>query len=604
MTTRGRFELHLPGLLKVLAEHLYSSQRVGVRELIQNAHDSCVRRSVERPVAGYRPRIDLIADPASRTLRVIDNGSGLTEDEILNYLSVIGRGYTRELRERLEAAEPGGSRELIGQFGVGFLSAFLIASSVTVETRSTGGPALRWSSIGDEHYELTAGDRAEVGTTVELRLKPSAIFLLHEASLIEIVRAYADFLPIAIHVNGEPDRVNLGAPPWEAPDPVDACRDYARRRFGEADPSWVLPLADGLIDLGHDTITVPLRGFLFVPAGSVASIHEYGSVAVYIRGMSICDEDRDLLPPWARFVRGVIDTPALQPTASREAVHRDDSFEEVRRVIADQLGRGIRQLAGRDPDAWRRVVHGHSDVIMGWASKDDAFFRMVAESVLLRTSRGRLSMPEYLRASGNVVYFTTRELGSLQDRILAEGRDVPAIDASWFAVTPFLQRYTELHPGLSLVRLDNDPEKLLRPAPPGELSGLVDLCEEMGFRARAASFRPVDVPAVMTYPAGAEAARQATAALESGAIPDGFSDLLRDYVAKHRDEPGQSGTLYLNAACPLIRRLDSTDVPAARKQAALAVIAYFARLFCGRMLSASAATADFAAWQRSLDRLV
>ena len=105
MGIRGRFELHLPGLLKVLAEHLYSTQRVGVRELIQNAHDSCVRLAVERPDPRYRPRIDLSIDAASRTLRVTDNGSGLTEQGILSYLTVFGRGYTRELRDRLEAEE-------------------------------------------------------------------------------------------------------------------------------------------------------------------------------------------------------------------------------------------------------------------------------------------------------------------------------------------------------------------------------------------------------------------------------------------------------------------------------------------------------------------
>ena len=349
---------------------------------------------------------------------------------------------------------------------------------------------------------------------------------------------------------------------------------------------------------------MPLRGFLFVPSQSVASIKEYGTVAVYIRGMAICDEDKSLLPAWARFVRAVIDCPALQPTASREAVHQDDAFATTRRVIDDQLSRGLRELAVQEPAIWRRVVYGHSDVIMGWAAKDAEFFRMVADVVPLRTSRGRLALPEYLKESGNVVYYTTHELGSLQEKVLAEGRDVPAIDASWFAVPPFLQRYAELHPGVTLVRLDDDLEPLLRPAPPGELTELVRLCEELGFAVRAASFRPTSLPAVMTYPADAEMVRDAARALEHGAIPDGFSGLLHGYVERRQGDPGQAGMLHLNAACPLIRRLASSEVAPARKQAALAVVAYFARLFCGRMLDASRAVADLDVWQRSLDRLV
>ena len=100
MRDKQRFNLHLPGLLKVLAEHLYSTKKVGVRELIQNAHDSCVRRKIEGGDPDYRPRIDVSADPARRLLVFRDNGCGLTEQEIVDYLSTIGRGYTRELRER------------------------------------------------------------------------------------------------------------------------------------------------------------------------------------------------------------------------------------------------------------------------------------------------------------------------------------------------------------------------------------------------------------------------------------------------------------------------------------------------------------------------
>ena len=100
MSERQRFTLHLPGLLKVLAEHLYSSKKVGVRELIQNAHDSCVRRKIERNEPGYRPRIDVALDAPRRLVVITDNGNGLTEEEIGTYLSTIGRDYTRELRER------------------------------------------------------------------------------------------------------------------------------------------------------------------------------------------------------------------------------------------------------------------------------------------------------------------------------------------------------------------------------------------------------------------------------------------------------------------------------------------------------------------------
>src|SRR3974377_669301 len=126
MTQRQRFTLHLPGLLKVLAEHLYSSKKVGIRELIQNAHDSCMRRKIEASEPDYQPRIEVALDVPRRLITISDNGNGLTEEEIVTYLATIGRGYTRELRDRLALGSPAEAAELIGQFGLGFLSAFLL----------------------------------------------------------------------------------------------------------------------------------------------------------------------------------------------------------------------------------------------------------------------------------------------------------------------------------------------------------------------------------------------------------------------------------------------------------------------------------------------
>src|SRR5438477_3787282 len=249
MSERQRFNLHLPGLLKVLAEHLYSSKKVGVRELIQNAHDSCVRRRVEGNEPDYEPRIDLSIDQRRRVLIIADNGMGLTADEITNYLATIGRGYTRELRERLSMAAAAEASELIGQFGLGFLSAFLLASEVILLTRSVqGGAGYRWHSSGDEYFEMAQAWREETGTTVELRLKPAAHFLLQEKALIETVRQYADFLPIPIHVQGEELPVNLMAPPREPDRPDRAVKDYIARAF-RAEALWVLPSLAWQVDL-------------------------------------------------------------------------------------------------------------------------------------------------------------------------------------------------------------------------------------------------------------------------------------------------------------------------------------------------------------------
>ncbi|MFO0928286.1 MAG: ATP-binding protein [Gemmataceae bacterium] len=606
MSDRQRFNLHLPGLLKVLAEHLYTSKKVGIRELIQNAHDSCIRRKIEAEEPHYRPRIHVSLDAAARTVRISDNGNGLTADEIATYLATIGRGYTRELRERLAFSSPTEAAELIGQFGLGFLSAFLLAAEVTLVTRSVrGGPALRWHSTGDEHYTLTPGERDDAGTTVELKVKPAASFILNETTLIETVRTYADFLPIPISVGDDPYPVNLMAPPWEDDEPARAIPEYIARAFQNTRPLCVIPLHDARVSIGHDTITVPLQGFLFVPPGSVASVREYGDLHVYIRRMFICERERDLLPPWARFIRGVVECPLLQPTASREGIHQDDNFELVRQALEEQLGQALQVLARDDAPTWRKVVRGHSDVIIGWAVSDPAFFEKVEDIVTFRTTRGPLSLPEYLEQSGGGLYYVTRELGSLQEQVLAEGRDVPAIDASWFSVTPFLEKYAQRHPDVSLVQLDGESQQLLRPAAEGVYAPLLEFYRSRGVRAAVAAFKPAEAPAIVLYPQGAELAREAEASLQAGDLPGPLAGLVHEYIeTRFHDRDELAGTLYLNAANPLVRQLAERPPPAAVRTAALALIHQMARLFAGRMLSAADAVAAFAEVTRSLEGLV
>jgi molecular chaperone HtpG len=606
VSQRQRFNLHLPGLLKVLAEHLYSSKKVGVRELIQNAHDSCIRRRIEANEPNYRPCIRLSIDPHEKVLTITDNGHGLTEQEINEYLSTIGRGYTRELRERLSLFDSAEAVELIGQFGLGFLSAFLLASEVTVLTRSAQGtPPMRWHSSGDEHYDLEPAQRDEIGTSVRLKIKPAASFILNEEHLVETVRTYADFLAMPIYIGDDDHPVNLQAPPWEAPDPISAMSEYVARAFRGTRPLVVVPLHDSKISVGHDFITVPLAGFLFVPPGSVASIREFGDLHVYIRKMFICERERDLLPPWARFVRGVIDCPLLQPTASRESIHQDENFELVQQALEAQLITGLRQLAREDPDTWKRVVRGHADVITGWAVTDNEFFERVEDIVTFRTTRGPLSLPEYLEASGGTIYYVTRELGSLQEQLLAEGRDVPAVDASWFSVTPFLEKYAARHPEVNLVQLDGESAQLMRPTQEAPFAALLDYYRRQGVRARVASFRPTETPAILLYPQGAELAREAEASLEAGDLPGPLAGLVHQYVEqKFRDMEDLRGTLYLNASCPLVRRLAERTPAPATLSATLSVLYQVARLFAGRMLSAAEAIDAFREFTGSLENLL
>jgi molecular chaperone HtpG len=601
------FRLHLPGLLRVLAEHLYSQKSVAVRELLQNAHDSCVRRSVEEVTSGYRPRIDVIIDRRRSVLVIADNGSGLTYDEVVEYLATIGRSYTRDLKERLALFSSSAATKLVGQFGLGFLSAFLVAEDVTVLTRSTnsGGQAVRFNCGGDEHYTVEPGERREIGTTVELRLKPSASFLLQTQIVAETIRKYADFLPTPIYLDGDPFPVNVALPPWGASEPAQAVREDLERRFGVAAPLCIVPLHDGRIDLGHDAVTVPLRGYLFIPPGSVVSVREWGDLTVFVRGMFITDADRELLPSWARFARGVIDSSALQPTASREGIHQDDAFALVRHALSDQLGEALRDIARNQPTLWRKIATSHADLMYGWAAASEELFDLVASILPVRTSRGLLTLPELAEQSGDVLYYVTQHLGSLQEQLLAEGHDVPAIDASWFGVLPFVQRYAARHPNLRLSQLDGDISHFLRRVPSDVCGHLVAYYGAKGIQARVATYRPREVPALLIYPKDAELIADGREALEKQILPPGIDALVGDYLGRiQKGDEDVAGTLYLNASSSIVQQLSAAPIDTARLGYVLDILYHLARLFASRMLAPSDATESFRVIAKSLETLL
>jgi len=578
-----RFSLNTPGLLKILGGHLYSTKALCIRELLQNAHDACLRRQIEESNPEYRPRITVSLDRSEGTITIKDNGAGLTEQEITDYLSTIGRGYTGELRE---TAGEGDGRRLIGQFGLGFLSSFLVSRSVSLVTQSyKGGPAWRWLSSGDDTYTVTPSVRPEVGTSVTLFLKPEAWFLCDEDNLAETIVSYADFMPTPIYMAGASEPLNARSVPWRAADPAIEIPRYAERVLGQKELLHWFPLRDWSVAPNGDNQTAPIVGFIYIPRFSLVSIHEHGSMRVHVRGMLICDNDIQLLPSWGRFMAGVIDTPDLQPTASREHVHRDDAYSTAQAAITKQALQEIERLAAEEPTLWRTIVRGHGTLIINWAVGNREFFGQVADVLPLNTSRGEMTLPEYLSQSGGNLYYVTRELGSLQEQLLAEGNDLPAIEAAWLAVEPFLKTYAAMRDDVSCVKLDGNAEALLTPVNQEPFYELLAICQGVGIRARVASFRPDELPCVLLFPSNAELIDDASRAIQGGQMPRGLGGLIQDFVDTRKQEANYHGDFVLNSRNPLVQRLATDPALVPAREAVVKLIYHISRLFGGRMMT-------------------
>jgi len=600
-----KFDLHLPGLIRVLAENLYQSNHVGLRELLQNAHDSAVRRRTEKDDSDFEPRIDVSIDRRNGLLAIRDNGAGMTAQEIEELLATIGRSGTRELREQLELIGRPEAHQMIGCFGLGFLSAFMLASEITVTTRANdAAEALCFYCAGDEQYELSPAARDEVGTTVELRLKPEVSYLLDQQRLVQCIRKYGDFLPTPVFTNDDSYPVNEITPPWQQEDPLGSAREYIERTFRE-DPISIFLLCDWRVDLGHDNLTVPISGFLWVPRTSSGDAQgRDGELKIYIRRMLIVDGDRDMLPKHA-FVRGVLDSPVLQPTASRESIVRDETYDNVCTALEEQFTAELKRVASRQPAVWKEIVFNHTGSMLGWADEDPDFYQQVEQLLPLPTSRGRLTLPQYLEGSGERVFCVGRQLGSLQERILSEAHGLPTIDASSQLVARFLEKYAVRHPDIQLVQLDGHSEHLFQPVAEGKFAELLAYYRKKGIQARIAAFRPPDIPSVLICSARAQVARDAQEALNSGDLPRPIAALMDVYV-EQTAQTGESmqGVFVLNASCAVVRRLIERPLEDEEGKAVLRLLYQQARLFSGRMLSTADACEAFRQSNRAIEELL
>lgn len=606
--------LHVPGILRLLSEHLYSDPKVALREMIQNAHDSCQRRMVEEPDPNYRPRIDVRLDQENRAFIIEDNGSGLTRDEIHNYLATVGHGYTAELRERLQFGGRKEALELIGQFGLGLLSAFIVADQIEMVTRSyqDDSAAWKWISAGEETYRISPTERERSGSTFTLRLKLAGEFLLNADLVARAIRTYADFLQVPIYLNGSAAPINAINAPWHGKGDMESYRSYIRDRFHVRDPLAVIPLHDHVEMVEHpdgsvDEVVTPLAGVLFVPTGSVVSIREYGDVTVYVRRMYITEDERELLPRWAKFIRGVVDCPLLKPTVSRESVRRDDTFYQVQNAVEQQLLAYFRELAESNSPAWRNIVVAHNDLIKGWALESRSFFEAVCDLVTFETSRGRITMQEYLKASGGDIYYFIEERGATQEKMLYEARGLIVIDASRFAEEAFLQAYARTHPSVQVRQLEPGASFVFHaPKTMDQRWELVSrYFREQQINTKVVEFEPPSIAAILVYPPGSDHIAEARAALQGGEISGPIAGLVEEYL-RMRDpqENATQGTLHLNASSPLMRHLIELDPDSEAYTAALEIVYHNARFFAGRTLTSQEAKLGFDMISYSVEQLV
>ncbi len=358
---RHEFQAEVRELLDLMIHSLYSHKDIFLRELVSNASDALDKvrfEALSRPelTPAGEMEITLEVDPEARTLAVHDNGVGMTRAEVAENLGTIARSGTREFLRAVREAKATGAPELIGQFGVGFYASFMVADRITVVTRRAGTEeATRWESSADGGYTLGPAERASAGTTVTLHLKPAdeedgLQDYTREAVLKDIVKRYSDFVSYPIRLKGE--TLNSMKAIW-ARGRDEVTEEEHREFYKHISHDWNDPLEHVSV---HIEGGFEARALLYVPSKAPFDLHDREGgrgLSLYVKRVFIMDDWRELLPPYLRFVRGVVASDDLSLNVSREILQKDRQVQAIRRHLVRRVLAALKEMKEQRPEKYR-----------------------------------------------------------------------------------------------------------------------------------------------------------------------------------------------------------------------------------------------------------
>ncbi len=356
------FRAEVQQVLNILAHSLYTDREIFLRELISNASDALNRLQFEMLTnqdvrdPGAELGIWIEVDKEARTITVRDTGTGMTRQEMIDHLGTIAQSSARAFVQQAKAQKNVSSSEIIGQFGVGFYSVFMVADKVTVASRSfqPDAEAATWEASGGESFTVGAAEREGRGTSITIHLKEDAAEFANDWKLEQIIKRHSDFVSFPIYMGER--QVNQQKALWRrAPREVEA--DQYKNLYQQMTMDYEEPLLK--LHLSTDA-PIDLHSILFVPSRRERGMIERrieGKIKLYSRKVLIQEDAKDLLPNYFRFIEGVVDSEDLPLNVSREGVQSNVGVniqspvqQRIRKTLTGRMHRELNELAAQDPE--------------------------------------------------------------------------------------------------------------------------------------------------------------------------------------------------------------------------------------------------------------
>lgn len=554
---QGTISIHTENIFPIIKKWLYSDKEIFLRELVANGVDAIRKLQHVNLVEGLQLAedysVEVTIDAEAGTLTVRDNGIGMDADEVRRYINQIAFSSAEEFLEKYKDLKE--QSQIIGHFGLGFYSAFMVAGTVEIRTRSyrEGSTGVHWRCDGTTSYSLETIDLRQRGTEVILHLTDEEREFLDPVRVRQVLTRYCGFLPVAIRLAGE--TVNDSAPLWTRTPSETGEEDYQgfyRKLYPLADPPlfWI-----------HLNIDYPfnLKGILYFPRLSTEFDAAASHIKLFCNQVFVTDNCPELIPEFLVPLQGCLDAPDLPLNVSRSMLQNEPQVRKIQEVVAARVAGKLVDLAKSDRTAFSEIWKNISAFIKFGMMRDDKFFEKLRDHAIFQLAGKQewITLAEYLEQArdrhADQVYYTTSEAAQATYLRLLRAQGIEAIVLDAPIDTHFLQFLEYKNQGVRFTRVDADvTDNLIERDPAGDLVAgddgksrdeqICDLFRELlageKIEVRVESLKDESVPAMLLT---SEQGRR-------------LQEMAR-FLGHGPDSDGHGRTLLINTANPVIRNL-------------------------------------------------
>ena len=486
---KGNLSINSENLFPIIKKWLYSDQDIFIRELVSNAVDAIQKfkhlvslGEAEADDADYR--VDIKLDPEAKTITISDNGLGMTADEVKKYINQIAFSGAAEFMEKYKDSN---EDPIIGHFGLGFYSAFMVSAQVEIQTLSfqPGAEAVQWTSDGSSTFEMTTGTRTTRGTDIILHVNEDGEKYLQKYEMMTIANKYCSFMAIPVYLTStedakaadeavkegnetesktEPPALNETSPLW-LKNPKDCTDEEYKEFYRKVFFDYKEPLF--WIHLNMD-YPFNLKGILFFPKLGNEFESAEGQVKLYCNQVFVADNVKEIIPEFLLLLKGAVDCPDIPLNVSRSFLQNDGYVKKISEYITKKVADKLNQLFNSDRENYEKYWNDIHPFIKYGCLRNDKFYDRVKDSVIYKSviADNYLTLNDYLESAKekheNKVFYTNDARQQAQYLQILKDQGMDAVELATAIDSPFMSFMESKNQNLHFLRVDADLNEILK----------------------------------------------------------------------------------------------------------------------------------------------